>query len=92
MLKDHVSKLYELLSKIMILLECEIDLLESCDDKSSINIKKSITDSLNKLVYLLVQLNKLSKAEKLDYNESASSNDQEIIDHFVEQYISNVNR
>lgn len=92
MLKDHVSKLYELLSKIMVLLECEIDLLESCDDKSSIDIKKSITDSLNKLVNLLVQLNKLSKAENLDTCRSINMNDQEIIDHFVEEYIANINK
>ncbi len=88
MLTTHVTKLYELLSKIMILLENEIVILEASQHKSAIDVKRSVTDSLNKLVTLLVQLNKLSKEEKLTNTDVQEEGDEEIIARFIAQHNS----
>ena len=47
------------------MLEDELDELKSSKSKSAINVKRNITDTLNKLVNLIIQLNKLSRDEAI---------------------------
>lgn len=88
MLKDHVTKLYELLAKVMLLLEGEIDILEAEKTTSTVAVKKSLAETLNKLVALLVQLNALSKEERLNAVDVMHGDDQEIIGRFLQEHSS----
>lgn len=83
---NHVTKLYELLTKVMLLLEDEIDVLESSKTKNSLTLKRSVAEMLNKLATLLAQLNKLSKDEKLETTEVMNDDDKEIISRFIQEY------
>ena len=84
-MKITVNKLYGFIAKLVSLLEDELDEIESHKSKNALNIKKNITDTLNKLVVLIVQLNKLSK-EEIDEDCIINKEDQDIIKRFVEKY------
>ena len=81
-----VNKLYGFIAKLVILLEEELDDLRSSKSKSALNIKKNITDTLNKLVTLIIQLNKLSQDEMMRSNQAMPLEDQEIIERFLSKY------
>ena len=68
MTKDTISTLYSFITRIVSLLEEELDVLGREKSKSKIMVKKNITDVLNKLVNLIIQLNRLSKEEKFKEN------------------------
>jgi len=84
-MKITVNKLYGFIAKLVSLLEDELDQIESHKSKNALNIKKNITDTLNKLVVLIIQLNKLSKKE-MDEAYTINKEDQAIIKRFVEKY------
>ena len=84
-MKITVNKLYGFIAKLVSLLEDELDQIESHKSKNALNIKKNITDTLNKLVILIIQLNKLSK-EEIDEAYTINKEDQAIIKRFVEKY------
>jgi len=84
-MKITVNKLYGFIAKLVSLLEDELDQIESHKSKNALNIKKNITDTLNKLVVLIIQLNKLSK-EEIDEDYTINKEDQDIIKRFVEKY------
>ncbi|MBM3467377.1 MAG: hypothetical protein FJX70_06075 [Alphaproteobacteria bacterium] len=84
-MKITVNKLYGFIAKLVSLLEDELDEIESHKSKNALNIKKNITDMLNKLVVLIIQLNKLSK-EEMDEAYTINKEDQAIIKRFVEKY------
>ena len=84
-MKITVNKLYGFIAKLVSLLEDELDEIESHKSKNALNIKKNITDTPNKLVVLIVQLNKLSK-EEIDGDCIINKEDQDIIKRFVEKY------
>ncbi|MBN8523075.1 MAG: hypothetical protein H6911_02790 [Rickettsiaceae bacterium] len=84
-MKITVNKLYGFIAKLVSLLEDELDEIESHKSKNALNIKKNITDTLNKLVVLIIQLNKLSK-EEMDEAYTINKEDQAIIKRFVEKY------
>ena len=81
-----MNKLYGFIAKLVILLEEELDDLRSSKSKSALNIKKNITDTLNKLVTLIIQLNKLSQDEMMRSNQAMPLEDQEIIERFLSKY------
>ncbi len=81
-----VNKLYGFIAKLVILLEEELDDLRSSKSKSALNVKKNITDTLNKLVTLIIQLNKLSQDEMMRSNQAMPLEDQEIIERFLSKY------
>ena len=85
-MKATVNKLYGFIAKLVLLLEEELDELKSSRSKSAVNVKKNITDTLNKLVTLIIQLNKLSKDEALNSNQKISYEDKEIIERFIRKY------
>ena len=57
--------------------------------KTIIQKQKAITDILNKLVNLLIQLNKLSKEDGLKADNFVSQDDDEIIKRFLSKQNKN---
>lgn len=86
MTNDTITILHSFVAKIISLLENELDELESRKSKGEIIIKKNITETLNKLVNLIIQLNKLSKDEYLNENTIMKEEDKEIIAEFLSKY------
>jgi len=84
-MKITVNKLYGFIAKLVSLLEDELNEIELHKSKNALNIKKNITDTLNKLVVLIIQLNKLSKDE-MDEAYTINKEDQDIIKRFVDKY------
>lgn len=85
-MKSTIKKLYSFIAKLVILLEDELNELQSNKVKNAISAKKNITDILNKLVSLITQLNKLNKDEELNSNKTMLTEDQKIIKRFLEKY------
>lgn len=83
MTKDTISTMYSFIARIIALLEDELDALGKEKSKSKIMIKKHITELLNKLVNLIIQLNKLSAEEKLKENLIMAEEDATIIAEFL---------
>jgi hypothetical protein len=86
MLQPTVSKLYSFIAKLVLMLEDELDELRLNKSKSALTVKKNITDTLNKLVTLIIQLNKVSKEESLNVKTIMPAADQEIIEYFLSKY------
>lgn len=84
-MKITVNKLYDFIVKLVSLLEDELNEIELHKSKNALNIKKNITDTLNKLVVLIIQLNKLSKDE-IEEAYTINKEDQDIIKRFVDKY------
>jgi len=84
-MKITVNKLYGFIAKLISLLEDELNEIELNKSKNALNIKKNITDTLNKLVVLIIQLNKLSKDE-IEEAYTINKEDQDIIKRFVDKY------
>ena len=82
-MKITVNKLYGFIVKLVVLLEEELDELKSSKSKSASNVKKNIAASLNKLVSLVIQLNKLSKDESLNEKKVMPLEDRAIIERFL---------
>lgn len=82
----QIDKLYSFIAKLISMLEDELDDLKSSRSKSAVNVKKNITDTLNKLVNLIIQINKLSKDESLMPAKSITNDDKEIIKEFLKKY------
>ncbi len=85
-MKTTVNKLYSFIAKLVVMLEDELDELRASKSKSAINVKKNITDTLNKLVNLIIQLNKLSKDEAMNTNIDMTQEDKDIIERFINRY------
>ncbi len=85
-MKNTVDKLYGFIAKLVIMLEEELDDLKSLKSKSAGNVKKNITDTLNKLVNLIIQLNKLSKDELMNKCNISIEEDKEIIERFLQRF------
>lgn len=85
-MKSTVNKLYEFIAKLVVLLEEELDELRSSRSKSAVTVKKNITYTLNKLVTLIIQLNKLSKDASMYSEKTMPMEDQEIINRFLSKY------
>ena len=84
-MKITVNKLYGFIVKLVSLLEDELNEIELHKSKNALNIKKNITDTLNKLVVLIIQLNKLSKDE-IEEAYTINKEDQDIIKRFIDKY------
>ncbi len=85
-MKETVNKLYSFIAKLVLMLEEELDDLKSSKSKSAINVKRNITDTLNKLVNLIIQLNKLSRDEAMNTNIDMPKEDKDIIERFIHRY------
>ncbi len=87
-MKVTVDKLYGFIAKLVFSLEEELDELKASKSKSAVNVKKNITDTLNKLVTLIIRLNKLSKYEVIYSKKVMPLEDKKIIEQFLNKYKS----
>lgn len=86
-MKLSIDKINNFISKLLLLLEEELDKLQSKKAKNIVSAQKNIADILNKLVNLIVQLNKLSKENSCDMEiGEMTQTDKEIIERFLAKY------
>ncbi len=86
MIKENLDQLYSFTAKLMTLLEDEVNSLEECGSKDAMQVKKIASDTLNKLVTTFVHLNKMSKAQSDRTSVSLASEDQDIINRFLQRH------
>lgn len=79
MTNQTISKLYSFITKIISLLEEELEELGVLKYKNTVLVKKNITETLNKLVHLIIQLNKLDKDGYLNNDDTNIERDDELI-------------
>lgn len=84
-MKTTINKIYEFITKLVLLLEEELEELRKGNAKNTIATQKNITDILNKLVNLISQLNKVTKEKQLEVDMKFDKSDKEIINKFIEK-------
>lgn len=84
-MKTTINKIYEFITKLVILLEDELEELKVGSAKNTISTQKNITDILNKLVNLISQLNKVAKDKQLEVEVGFDESDREILNKFIEK-------
>ena len=84
--KNTVSKLYSFISKMMILVEQDLDDPNVMDGDDACVTKKNMTNIFEKLVSLVMQLNRLSKDEQMHLSDALPEEDMQIIERFMEKY------
>lgn len=82
-IKSTALQLYSFISKMMHFVEAELDTKERSNDLDNY---KNITQIFEKLVSLVVQLNKLSKEEQWHLQETLPEEDMAIIERFMKKY------
>ncbi len=85
MTNETITKLYSFIAKIVSLLETELDELGVIKYKNTVIVKKHITETLNKLVHLIIQLNKLNKD---GYLNNEVTNMEEADELIITEYLS----
>lgn len=84
-MKEALDKVYHFITKLLLLLEIELEELENNPQYNKINTKKNITDTLNKLITLIQQVNKIQKEmSQNDMASDVSGEDQKIIEQFLD--------
>lgn len=91
MSKDTISKLYNFISKIVILLENDLNQLGVNYSQDTVKIKKNMIETLYKLVNLITKLNKLYKEDYLTNENNLQEDDILIIKKFLEEMLSKMN-
>lgn len=89
-MQENISRLSKLIARLITNIENEFDDLTISDSKNKIKIQKVITDTLAKLVELVIKLNKLNtdSAEGDDININAE--DLQIIENFLQSNVGNM--
>jgi len=85
--KTTVSKLYSFISKMMMLVEQDLYDANIMGGDESCAVKKNMTNIFEKLVSLVMQLNRLSKDEQLYLSDTLPEEDMKIIERFMEKYV-----
>ena len=62
-MKQTLDKLYGFIARLVLMLDEELDELRNKKNTTVLNQQKNITDILNKLVKIIIQLNKISPEE-----------------------------
>jgi hypothetical protein len=83
-MQDTLTHLYKFITKLMLLLEGDLENIPS--DDYELKLKKNITSIFSRLVNILLQLNKLSKEEQVHLSNILPDGDLEIIERFIEKY------
>jgi hypothetical protein len=85
-LNSNVEALYEFIKHMIDSLKYEI--LQTTQEGFDIEMKdkKNITIIIEKMINMIVKLNKLSKDENLNPTEYLLENDLEIIENFLKKY------
>ena len=84
-MKTTINKIYEFITKLVVLLEDELEELRNGSAKNTIATQKNITDILNKLVNLISQINKVAKEKQLEVDMRFDKSDKEILNKFIEK-------
>lgn len=84
-MKTTINKIYKFITKLVVLLEDELEELRNGSAKNTIATQKNITDILNKLVHLISQLNKVTKEKQLEVDMKLDQFDKEIMNNFIEK-------
>ena len=84
-MKTTINKIYEFITKLVILLEDELEELKVGSAKNTISTQKNITDILNKLVNLISQLNKVAKEKQLEVEVGFDESDRKILNKFIDK-------
>lgn len=85
-MKNTLDKLHGFIGNMVSLLEDEVDELKASKSKTKSGDKKNITDTINKLVSVITQLNKLSKEDDINSYKAMPEEDKEIIDRFLNKH------
>ena len=72
-MQENIKRLSNLIARLITNIENEFDELTISDHKNKIKVQKVITDTLARLVELIVKLNKLSR-EEMDKNNTNIKN------------------
>lgn len=83
---DTLNNLYNFTTKLIILLEVELERLASHKNENNIIDTKNIAEALNKLVSLITQINKLSNSHTTLKPSKIDEKDKIIIDNFLKNY------
>ena len=83
-LENEINKLKELVNKLIDSVSHDIDLLKHSTGKELIQNEKTLTDILNKLVKLTIELNKSSE-DKVS-SIFLCEDDEKIIEQFYQSY------
>lgn len=83
-----IKKIYNFIANLVSLLEDELDDLRYSKSKGGINVKKSITDTLNKIVTLISQLNKLEMDSPYHRENELNQDDEMIINNFIAKFVN----
>lgn len=84
--KTTISKLYNFISKMMMLVEQDLYDPNLMNRDDACIAKKNMTSVFEKLVSLVMQLNRLSKDEQMYINDVLPEEDIKIIERFMEKY------
>ncbi|WP_395477469.1 hypothetical protein [Rickettsia endosymbiont of Pantilius tunicatus] len=83
---DTLNNLYNFTTKLILLLEDELEYLTLNKSENNLADTKNIAEILNKLVNLLIQLNKLPNNQITFETSKIDEKDKMIIDNFLKNY------
>ncbi|HJD66139.1 MAG TPA: hypothetical protein LFV91_03655 [Rickettsia endosymbiont of Bembidion nr. Transversale] len=83
---DTLNNLYNFTTKLILLLEDELESLTLNKSENNLADTKNIAEILNKLVNLLIQLNKLPNNQVTFEASKIDEKDKMIIDNFLKNY------
>lgn len=83
---DTLNNLYNFTTKLILLLEDELECLTLNKSENNLADTKNIAEILNKLVNLLIQLNKLPNNQITFEASKIDEKDKMIIDNFLKNY------
>lgn len=85
-MKETLDKLYDFIARLVLMLDEELEEVRSKKNKTVLNQQKNITDILNKLVKIIIQLNKITPEDFMQETYDIASEDLKIISRFVGKY------
>jgi hypothetical protein len=86
----NTAQLYGCINKLVTLYQAELDLLIGENNVDATTTQRNISNTLNQLVKLTTQLNKLNKdTAQVATADTITTQDQEIIDRFLEKNTKN---
>lgn len=85
-MKETLDKLYGFIARLVLMLDEELEEVRSKKNKTALNQQKNITDILDKLVKIIIQLNKISPEDFVQEKYEIASEDWNIILRFMGKY------
>lgn len=85
-MKETLDKLYGFIARLVLMLDEELEEVRSKKNKTALNQQKNITDILDKLVKIIIQLNKISPEDFVQEKYDIASEDLNIILRFMGKY------